>query len=104
MSKVIFPYVSSQITVDKLTGISKKIEYAYTSADEGNPNKVTETQGSLVTETSYTWEKKGSGSSKNRITQQIITRKGIGTTFKETKKFTYDAKAPAQRSVLKMNV
>ena len=92
VSKVIFPYVSSQTTVDGLTGITKTINYLYSSSDHGNPYKITETQGSLVSETNYTWEAKNSPY-KNRITQQVATRKGIGTTFTETKKFAYDAKA-----------
>ncbi|MDR0231527.1 MAG: FG-GAP-like repeat-containing protein [Dysgonamonadaceae bacterium] len=97
VSKVIFPYVSKQTTVDELTGITKNIEYAYTSADHGNPNKITETQGSLITETIYTWSAKNS-SFKNRVTQQVTNRKGIGATFSETKKFDYDAKArPTQK-------
>ena len=99
VSKVIFPYISSQTTVDKLTGISKKTENAYTSSDDGNPNKLTETQGSLITETSYTWEKKGSSSFKNRVTQQVVNKKGIGTTFAETKKFEYDTKARLTKKI-----
>ena len=92
ISKVIFPYVKSQTAVDKLTGISRKIDYTYILSDEGNPNKVTETQGNLITETNYIWEAKNS-THKNRITQQIINKKGIGVIFTETKKFEYDAKA-----------
>ena len=90
--KVIFPYVSSQNAIDKLTGISKKTDYTYIPSDEGNPNKVTETQGSLISETSYVWEAKNSAH-KNRVTQQDINKKGLGTPFVETKKFEYDAKA-----------
>jgi RHS repeat-associated protein len=84
--------IKSRTTVDKLTGITNKTEYAYTSTDHGNPYKITETQGSLITETANTWTAKNS-TYKNRIAQQTVTKKGIGTTFSETKKFEYDSQA-----------
>jgi RHS repeat-associated protein len=98
VSKVIFPYVEVQTTTDKLTELVRKTKYAYASADHGNPNKITETQGSLITETENTWEAKNS-SFKNRITQQKITKKGLGNTFTETKTFEYDAKAQLSKRI-----
>ncbi len=91
-TKVIFPYISYQETIDHLTGLAKKTEYTYSSVNQGNPDKITETQGSLITETVNTWEAKNS-SFKNRITKQIITKKGLGKQFTETKSFDYDSYA-----------
>jgi len=52
----------------------------------------------LIAETNYTWEAKNSAY-KNRVTQQIITKKGIGTTFSDTVKFEYDAKARLTKKI-----
>ncbi|GHU73072.1 hypothetical protein FACS189413_17050 [Bacteroidia bacterium] len=92
-TKVIFPYIKKQITKDHLTGITKTTDYVYNSANHGNPSSITETQGSLVSQTVNTWEAKGGSTFKNRVTEQIITHSGIETSFSETKKFSYDTKA-----------
>lgn len=91
--KVIFPYVSSQKTTDNLTGIAKTTAYTYTSANDGNPTVITETQGNLITTTNYTWAATQNSTYKNRVTQQVTSHSGSGQTFTETKKFTYDTKA-----------
>ena len=98
-SKVIFPYIQKQTTVDKLTGMSKRIEYTYASANHGNPSTITETQGSLITTITNSWEAKGGSIFKNRVTQQTITKSGAGPSFSETKNFTYDAQARLTQQV-----
>jgi len=96
--KVIFPYVSSQTITDNLTGLSKTVNYYYNSTDHGNPSQITETQGSLITITYYTWEAKNN-TYKNRVTQQATLRSGIGQSFSEAKTFAYDAKARLTQTV-----
>ncbi len=98
VSKVIFPYVSSQTAIDRLTGITRTTAYTYSAANHGNPDRITGTQGSLVTETTYTWEAKNSPY-KNRMTQQVTVRRGLTPTFSETKKFEYDSKARLTKQI-----
>jgi len=97
--KVFFPYLWKQTTVDKLTGISSSVDYVYNPVDHGRPASITQTQGSLTTQTLYTWEAKGDSPYKNRVTQQQTTQQGIGTPFTQTQTFAYDAKARLTQQV-----
>jgi len=97
--KVIFPYVNSQTTTDNLTGIAKTTVYTYSSTDHGNPNKITETQGSLISTTNYTWATTQNSTYKNRVTNQTILRTGNGTSFTELKEFQYDTKARLTKAI-----
>ncbi|MDR2584998.1 MAG: FG-GAP-like repeat-containing protein, partial [Prevotellaceae bacterium] len=98
-TKVIFPYIAKQTTVDKLTGMSNTVDYVYSAADHGNPSAITKTQGSLTMQMLYTWEAKGGSVYKNRVTQQQTTRQGIGPPFSQIQTFTYDGLARLTQQV-----
>ncbi len=87
----IFPYVKEQETTDHLTGLNQKVEYTYIWGSYGNPKKITETCGSLVTETENTWDFR-SDIHKCYQTKQVVTKKGLGQNFTQTNTFTYDDK------------
>jgi RHS repeat-associated protein len=87
----IFPHVSQQTMTDHLTGLSVTTNYEYRVSDDGNPWRITETRGNLITEITNTWEARGS-SFKNRLTNRTVTRRGLQGTFTEIIGFEYDNK------------
>ena len=98
-SKRIFPYMSKQVATDHLTGLSVTTDYHYIASDDGNPWKITETRGNLITETTNTWAAVAYNYQgfpglikqiKNGIIECTVKRTCLQSTFTETTGFGYD--------------
>ncbi|MDR2927833.1 MAG: FG-GAP-like repeat-containing protein, partial [Cytophagaceae bacterium] len=91
-AKRIFPYMLQQTAIDHLSGLSVATLYHHQTADHGNPWKITETRGSMVTETTNTWAAKGGSIYKNRLIESTVKKSGLQGTFTHTVGMEYDAK------------